>query len=154
MRVLFAKSNTPISMAIRVDTWSSCSHVALLEPDGKHVIEARFPQGVQRVTLEAFIADNTSVWCRDIPCRNEPAAIAWAKTQIGHKYDWSALLGFPLHRDWAHSGEWFCSELVAMAFEKGGSPLFNSDEINRITPEHMVIIHSTPVMIFRHSLVC
>lgn len=151
MKVLYAKSDTPISLAIRVNTWSSCSHVALLEPDGMHVLEARFPR-VRRVTVDTFLKDNGHVWCRDIPCRNEAMAIAWAKTQVGHGYDWSALAGFVVHRDWAHTGKWWCSEFVAMAFDIGGSPLFNSDSINRIVPEHLVIIHSTPVLNFRPAL--
>lgn len=146
MKVLYAKSSTLVSWAVRADTWSSCSHVALLESDGEHVIEARFPQGVQRVTLAAFTADNGFVWCREIPCKDEAAALAWAASQIGQPYDWSALAGFVMHRDWASTGKWFCSELVAAAFDKGGSPLFNMDCLNRVTPEHMVIIHSAPVL--------
>jgi uncharacterized protein YycO len=101
MKVLYARSPTPISVAIRIDTWSSCSHVALLESDGRHIMEARFPK-VRRILLEEFLTDNGEVWCKDIYCRNEAKALAWARTQIGHKYDWSALLGFPLHRDWSH----------------------------------------------------
>jgi uncharacterized protein YycO len=135
VKVLFASSRTPISWAIRFITWSKFSHTALLTTDGT-VIEARFPK-VREVSLDEFLRDNGTVVAVDVPCHMPGEATKWARSQVGHAYDWSALFGFVFHRNWAHTGEWWCSELVAMAREKGLSPWFRNDAINRITPQHI-----------------
>ena len=139
MIVLYAKSRTPISWAIRLNTWSPFSHVGILSGEGT-VIEARFPR-VREVSLKQFLADNGTVQPVEYECRNDRKGIAWARTQVGHAYDWSALFGFLFHRDWAHTGEWWCSELVAAAKAKALSPWFQNEVLDRITPQACWMMH-------------
>jgi hypothetical protein len=73
-----------------------------------------------------------------VPRFSAPAiteALRWALTQAGKPYDFSAICGIAFERDWHDSRRWFCSELIAAAFEVVGSPLLNpSANLWRITP--------------------
>lgn len=69
------------------------------------------------------------------PCADPDAGWAWALTQQGLPYDIGALFGFLLHRDWACAGRWFCSELVAFAFQVSGSPFCRPGLTWRIPPQ-------------------
>ena len=46
----------------------------------------------------------------------------------------------------AQIDSWFCSELIAWAFDQGGTPLFNTDDIHRITPQNLHMLY--------HTLIC
>ena len=134
MIVLFCRSKTISSWLIRQFTWSDYSHVAILEPDGDHVIEARWPE-VRMCHLADVISDNHVVTAVDIPCADPQSAILWAWNQVGKPYDLLALFAFLFHRrNWISEGKWFCSELVAVAWAHGKSPLFQPDSVTRVTP--------------------
>lgn len=67
-------------------------------------------------------------------------AYEWAKTQIGKNYDHTAIFGLALDRDWRAKDSWFCSELVAKAFEQAGAPLLNPDvDVWRVTPRDILL---------------
>jgi hypothetical protein len=151
MILLFARSRTLISWLIRLDTWSPWSHVAMLTPDGT-VIEARFPglkallaklflrrpaPGVREVALADFIADNGVIQPVVFPVKDVDAGMAWARTQVGCEYDWSGLFGFIVHRLWAHTKEWWCSELATMVLEKAFTPYLDPSAVNRATPQDL-----------------
>jgi len=58
----------------------------------------------------------------------------------GKSYDFSAIGGIALDRNWRDSHRWFCSELIAAAFEAVGSPLLNpSANVWRITPRDLLL---------------
>lgn len=78
-------------------------------------------------------------------------AYEWALTQVGKGYDYSAIAGIALDRNWRDLSRWFCSELVAMAFEQVGSPILStrpSASVWRITPRDLLLsralIYLTP----------
>jgi uncharacterized protein YycO len=131
MKILFFRSNTLLSWLIRLLTWSEWSHVALVM-DGQ-VVEAVWPR-VRQVPME--VAQRGYVVAEvEIPCHDPATAWAWVVAQEGKPYDWSALPGFLLHRNWENENRWFCSELAAKAFQEGGTPLFRSDCVSRVTPQ-------------------
>lgn len=67
-------------------------------------------------------------------------AFEWALTQEGKPYDRSAIFGMALDRDWHDPRKWYCSELVAEAFEITGNPLFNiNTQVYRITPRDILL---------------
>ena len=71
---------------------------------------------------------------------NIAEAYAWAQTQSGKRYDYSAIFGIFLDREWRDDTRWFCSELVAAAFEKTNTPLLNPNaETWRITPRDLLL---------------
>lgn len=135
MRVLLATSNLPGAVLIRALTWSQWSHAALLVDDA-NVVEATWPN-VRVTPLADVIAKHTRHIIIDLPCGNPDEAIRAALSQVGRSYDLTALFGILIHRDWQEDDRWFCSELVAWAFDQAGSPLFRHEDVHRITPQHL-----------------
>jgi len=133
--LLFSNSRDPLSAAIRAFTWSRWSHVALI--DGYCVIEALAPDGVVVNDTEVALLRAREFELVELPCRNPEAVRAAASSQVGKPYDYTAVLGLGLHRNWQDDGAWFCSELVAWAFEQAGEPLFRADCLRRVTPQHL-----------------
>ena len=73
----------------------------------------------------------------ELLCADPEAVIAAIAAQIGKPYDYTAILGLGLHRDWQENDSWFCSELVAWGFNAAGHPLFRGECVRRITPQHL-----------------
>jgi uncharacterized protein YycO len=132
MQILLCRSRTLGSVLIRALTWSAWSHAVLVM--GEQCVEATWPR-VRLSSVAAVRAAHDEWTLLELPCTDP--ALAWhaALDQIGRPYDWAALLGFLVHRDWAAPDRWFCSELVAFAFAAGGSPLFRPDLTYRVTPQ-------------------
>lgn len=126
----------PISAAIRFSTRSWCSHVEFVtgagwtfgaQPFGG--IRWRSPEESKLYTrAERFRVGGIQ------------DALEWAETQTGKHYDLSAVFGMAFDRNWRSQGRFFCSELVALAFEKAGSPLLNpTADVWRITPRDLLL---------------
>jgi uncharacterized protein YycO len=135
IRLLFTTTSKPFSAAIRALTWSRWSHVAII--DGDTVIEAAALQGVCRTPLRAAIEHAREYASGYLRCANPQAVIEAAASQIGKPYDYTAILGLGLRRDWQEDDAWFCSELVAWSMAQAGTPLFRHESLRRVTPEHL-----------------
>lgn len=133
--LLFCNADDALSRAIRAFTWSRWSHVALI--DGYCAIEALAPDGVTVNDTEVVLMRSSEFELVELPCRNPEAVRAAAASQVGRPYDWSAVLGIALRRDWQQDDAWFCSELIAWAFAQAGEPLFRADCLRRVTPQHL-----------------
>ncbi|HUB91414.1 MAG TPA: YiiX/YebB-like N1pC/P60 family cysteine hydrolase [Dyella sp.] len=125
----------PMSWAIRVGSWSKWSHVALI--DGDDVIEAVALKGVVHTPLATRKKEDPTWAVATLPCQDPSAIVAAARGQLGKPYDYTAVVGIGLHRDWQQTDRWFCSELVAWSFEEGGSPLFRPEACRRVTPQDL-----------------
>jgi len=134
MKILLCRSNSIGSWLIRALTWSSWSHVVLI--NGDDAVEAVLPR-VRRSTVADIRAAHSECLVVELPCADPEAAWAAALSQVGQHYDWEALLGFLVHREWASPGKWWCSELVAWSFAQGGSPLFRPEATHRVTPQDL-----------------
>ena len=146
IRLIFSNSKKPLSPVIRAVTWSDYSHVAIISPSGELVIESTLSLGgVKIATLDEFKARASEWEIVEFQVNDSMAIWNAACTQLGKKYDWTALIGIPFHRNWSEADSWFCSELVAWAFEQGGTPLFRRENIHRVTPGHLYMIHPTRV---------
>lgn len=135
----FATSNTFGSAIIRAATWDWCSHVGFKLEDGS-LLDATQHCGVSirrlddqpfmRASYYRFVGDQAVV----------DRAVAWARTQVGRPYDWTGILGLGIRdRNWHEDDSWFCSELVAEAFEQAGTPLLDGTDAYRITPRDVRI---------------
>ncbi|MCW3482121.1 YiiX/YebB-like N1pC/P60 family cysteine hydrolase [Neisseriaceae bacterium JH1-16] len=133
--LLFTTTRLPLSWLIRAGTWSTWSHVALI--DGDSVIEAAAGHGVRRQGLAETLRRASHHAFVALPVTNGHAVVDAAASQLGKRYDYSALAGLGLHRDWQSDDAWFCSELVAWSFQQAGSPLFRPDCLRRVTPQHL-----------------
>lgn len=135
IQLLFSTTRHPFSGLIRAATWSRWSHVALVA--GPHVIEAVALGGVRQAS-KAYAIQRASDYCLvDMPTHNAQAIIDAARSQIGKPYDWTAVAGLGLRRDWQEDDSWFCSELVAWSADQAGEPWFRPDALRRITPQHL-----------------
>lgn len=124
---------------VRMATWSWCSHVGFKLDDGR-VLDATPEAGVSirnakdDASTRYFHIDST--WLGQI---ERERLLAFAMAQIGKPYDWLAIVGFGLRRDWHDDDAWFCSELVAGAFAYAGRPLLQADHLDRITPRDLLM---------------
>lgn len=146
MKLLFCRSNTLSSHAVRVITWSDFSHVAIADPASDRVLEAVWPR-VRSVPLSQFLAENDIVVAVEAPCPNPQAGISWGLTQLGKPYDLEALGGIVLHRDWHSEYKWFCSEYATVLLEKSGLVLFRLGVKDHVFPQHLWMLNFSEVAI-------
>lgn len=119
---------------IRWRTGSKWSHVAILDTDDAHVIEAKGGYGVLRSHLSEFEARY-----REIEYREIDGDIGRAVQLIGKPFDNVGIKGV-FFRSFKHCPDsWFCSELVAY------STSFIPDEFAQ---------YQTPETLYRLSRQC
>lgn len=139
IRLLFTRQPTIWSHAIRHAQRSPYSHVTLLLPDGGY--DARFWRGVARYplsTIWAWLESECSGYTVGIvQDADHERAHRFCRSQVGKPYDWKAVLGIGLHRDWRDDAAWFCSELVAAALEYAGIEPVAKDA-SRVTPDDLL----------------
>ena len=128
----FSTTSSWSSQLIRWATWSPYSHVDLLLPGGwllgataTHGVSVR-PQVAER-GLRRFEVDAPD------------AVLEAALSQRGRPYDWTGVLGWGVRRPWQRQDAWFCSELIAWAFEAAGQPLLRAQDLWRITPRDLLL---------------
>jgi uncharacterized protein YycO len=137
MKVLLCTSNLPGAVFIRWLTGSQWSHCALVM--GDIAVEATWPR-VRKVPVQQIMNEHTKSLMIDIPCKDDAAAFYKALSQVGKPYDLTALFGWLSGRDWQEEDKWFCSELVAWAFDQAGSPLFRDGVLSRVTPQNLWMV--------------
>jgi uncharacterized protein YycO len=128
----------PVSAAIRFSTRSWASHAEFVDTDRQITLGARSMGGVK---LRPCEKDHYSRR-EQFTASGMTEAYLWARTQIGKPYDFSAITGIALDRDMHDESKWFCSELVAVAFETIGHPLLStrpSASVWRITPRDLLL---------------
>lgn len=135
VKVVFGRGNSFISKVILGVTRSNWSHVAYIDESTGYLIEAAGSIGVIISTYENFCLRYPSTLIAEIPTYNKKAFHDVMLDAIGSEYDFYAILGILLRRDWDNSDKWTCSELIAHA-----SQLFRKDKLFRITQEHIFMI--------------
>lgn len=147
LTLVFTNSHKPLAPIINLVTWSSFSHVAILSTDMLTVVHSTLGGGgVKEIPVSELLDASKDFTFIEFSVNDAEAILAAARSQIGKPYDWTALVGIPFHRDWQEADSWFCSELVAWAFQEGGTPLFLSEEVHRIVPRHLYMLHPTRVL--------
>lgn len=154
IKLLFSANKTIVSRTIRIATWSKYSHVDFILSNDipdllRHNIYRypgfyKFPivlgavvgKGVSLREMSQVLESSTQYAIAKVDVSDK--AIDYAISQLGKKYDYSAILGFPTRSDIENQNKWFCSELVAWAIERSGTDLFN-EPISRITPRDLAI---------------
>jgi len=132
----------PVGLAIRMFThsqWSHCGFAELREDGTWITLSAMLLGGVKYRPLPVSHLFLTAPNITD--------AYTWARTQIGKPYDYGMISGMIMNRDWHRSNRWYCSELVAAAFDQVGSPLFNPTfSVNWVTPRDILLSPSVQVI--------
>lgn len=135
--VRFLRDKSFFSRLICWYTQSEWSHVEFVTPTG---YLGAMPQG--GVQIRDFnYTDVSAEEFRSIQVFNSEADKfwLWAYAQIGKPYDWTAIFGLLLHRNWRNQGHWFCSEMVTQGFEIAGVKILDTAHINFITPRDVAL---------------
>lgn len=135
IQLLFSSSGSPMGALIRAATWSRWSHVALVA--NGEVIEATPFYGVRQIKLKDAISRASDSALIELPARDPQRIIEASRSQLGKPYDWTAVLGLGLRRDWQERDAWFCSELIAWSAAEAGEPWYRCESLRRVTPQHL-----------------
>lgn len=115
----------PISFGIRLGTGGEFSHAEFIDTEKHVTFGARFIGGVK---FRPCDKDHYSK-VEQFTAKGIELAYEWALTQEGKPYDLGAVaaiklstIGIKIRRNWRDPGKWYCSELVARAFEMAGVP--------------------------------
>lgn len=127
MKILLFKGKSFISRAIRFQTRSIYSHVAV-ELDDSSIIEAWHVGGVVHRKFGEGHSKGTEVDVFKIKLPDSyPSTLIenFLIKQVGKKYDFKSVARFVSRRSVEADDKWFCSELVLAAFNNVHSPLLH-----------------------------
>lgn len=142
--VLLFRGRGFVSRLIRWQTRSCYSHAALLLPDGR-VVESWQGAGVRITRLEDWQDVDVFDVAGMTPAQWE-RAIAFALRQVGHGYDYWAIVRFISRERMPENNRWFCSELVFAAIEDGGVRLLERIKAWAVSPGELRV---SPLLIQR-----
>jgi len=137
LTLIFSTRTNPASALIRAAVWSRWSHVGVIDYDRGTVIEAVMIHGVREIPLDQAVENASRFELANIRCAAPACALALIRSQVGKGYDYGALAGLALHRDWQHAARWFCSELITWGIETSGTRLFRPESMHRITQQDL-----------------
>lgn len=127
MRTLFVTNDSVASWLITGFDSSRASHcgIAFAQRPGM-VLDATWSHGGVRWYPEdewLKMHGRRLVAEYDVALPDEGGAYAWACMQFGKGYDYGALFGMALLRDWQDDAAWYCFELAIAAHVQGGLKL-------------------------------
>lgn len=152
IKLQFVQGEDLGSKAIQIFERGWPSHVDAVLSDGR-LLGARSdvvggaPAGVHIRTPDYALWTKKLLVTLPSTAEQETAWLNFLYAQIGKPYDETAILAFPLQRDWREPDSWFCSELGAAALEECGyfpKPLANLP--NEITPRDLLLVVSPCAM--------
>lgn len=137
--IQFSKNNSLVSRLIRLFTWSWASHVDFVLRDEK-LLGATMLDGVSIKDPESLTIKPTRIerYTVDLPHEIERIVMSKAASQVGKPYDLLGVFGILFRKNWQNQDSWFCSELVAWAFQSADCPLLNQNQ-SRITPRDLLM---------------
>lgn len=131
-----------VSEAIEViEGGGKVCHVEFIDDEG-FTIGARAQGGVQRRPADYAKFRKIYSFSAVLPDEKYEAAQKCLNAQIGKPYDFGACAGILCHRDWRQDGHWMCSELWTYVMETAEIIGKIAEEVNHITPEHVLILSS------------
>ena len=142
MEILLFKDKSFVGKYIKLFTRGKYSHAAIRTKDGV-VYEATAKDGVRKLSdiiqKEGFDKYVIDVYKVKTTVAQDKLIIDFLEEQLGKKYDFWMVAGFVIYstrqsrKSWSN---WFCSELVFAAFEKGKIKLLNTEPW-KVAPEHL-----------------
>ena len=150
MKILAYQGESFISKAIRFQTRSKYSHIAVMLDDGS-VIEAWHKGGVQKSSDFSTLHDpGTKVDVFRIDGEYDKYQVErFLRDQIGKKYDFLSVARFLSRRKTLHNDKYFCSELAEYAFAFAGLLLLNGNPSEH-SPRDTVL---SPHLIFEEQII-
>lgn len=137
MRVVLTNGESWHGAFIRWYTWSWAAHAGIRLSNG-YIIDATPSRGVSHHrTISGSKVKEYDVL--GLTPEIEKRVFKFLQDQLGKPYDWSAIGGMAVRRDWHDPNKWFCSELVAAAFEAACYPLLHAEGMDRVTPRDLMM---------------
>lgn len=143
--IRFVTGNDAVSNGIRAFEYGFwATHVEALMPDGAllgahaeggvmardHAYDAKSFTREMHISMRATPEQADSFHC-------------FLRAQLGKPYDFIAIAGIAIGRDWQSAERWFCSELIAAALcQCGVFPPHLATELNHVTPRDVLLIVS------------
>lgn len=144
LRFVTTRGN-PVSEGIRAFEYGYwATHVEALMPEGT-LLGAHADGGVMARPHDYDKGEFTEERYVPLPASPEQADAfhAFLRAQVGKPYDFVAIAGIALGRDWQSDDKWFCSELIAAALcHCGIFPPRLATEFNHVTPRDVLLIVS------------
>jgi hypothetical protein len=134
-----------VSEAIRVVTFSEFSHAEIGTPSGTW-IGAHDIGGVQERPADYYVATFERRYAVPMTDEQYAAAMAYARSKIGTKYDFEDILGLLIHKDITSKGSEICSMFVFQTLLAAGIQSLNvlGEYSNLVTPD---TLHLSPIFI-------
>lgn len=99
---------------------SRWSHCGIVDAERGVVIEALMFRGVVETPMQQWRRRYPSFELVYTACPDPAAALAFARAQVGQRYDYWAAFGVPWRTSWDDPRRWYCSELLEAALAAGG----------------------------------
>jgi len=98
------------------------------EVDGYRTFDMGFGMELKEVDWQDAMKDRVAVATRIYLVPDLAAGIAFAKMQLGKKYDTKGAFGLAIapSRDWSNEEDWFCYEFAAAFLKASGLDIFHS----------------------------
>lgn len=130
MKIQFSSNLLPLSLGIQLWCLSRSSHAEFIFSDGTSIYPAVESGRVILTRGNSYLFS----WSYelDITPEQEKVLRDWAESQIGVKYDYTALAPFNVliprtKKRWKDPVRWMCSEFCAYGLELVGVSLFEED---------------------------
>jgi uncharacterized protein YycO len=128
MLLRFSLSKDLFGPVAAIGTLSHWGHVEIVYR-GRYF--GALPTGVDYRTF----ADAGEYWYEDFArVRTSDKALQEILSQKGKPYDFCAVSGLPLNRNWDNPEAWFCSELIAAGLNRDG---WGIPHTGRVTPQNL-----------------
>ncbi len=125
MHIFFVRGKGLVARLVNWQTWGDgITHCGILTDDGV-VIHSTLGKGVEETTLETVARPGERIEVFTVLLSELQAEhlVRAARSHVGAAYDILGNIGFILRRRVERRSKWFCSELVAWAFQQIGLPL-------------------------------
>lgn len=130
----------PVSTVIRGVSRGTVSHVEFILPDAM-TLGARWDGvKIRPINYAQFSVDIR--FAARCTFGQYEAASTFLTAQLGKSYDYGAVFGIWLDRDWRDPRRWFCSELWTATLEHAGLMRRLHAKINHVTPEDALLLSS------------
>ena len=137
VQLVFSRNKGLISRLVCFFTRSEFSHVDLYDPKSNTVIGSIAPAGVREIPLQEMLTSCSKAVVKTMSNIDDKKILAYARSKIGAKYDWTAMLGFIFRQLFDNPSRYFCSELVVLAFTRAGYPIVNDEFHIKPTPDFL-----------------
>lgn len=141
MKLLLSATPQIGSYLIRAWTFGRFSHVDIFIDD-ETLLGAHLVGGIKKQLFRdrLKIASRIGVYEADLTRQQQRDVLRLARATEGLAYDYLAIFGFMLRKNWDSQRRWFCSEWVAWLFREAGYHLVAPDaKVKRISPRDIAL---------------